>query len=129
MIAQVIADVLLALAVLIVAVSSIGVLVMSDVYDKVHLVTPAALVAPMLIALAITVRQGYDENSVQTWLALVFLVIAGPLLAHATLRAAQIRQTGDWRPGRIGAGSPEEDEAAQGEAAQGEAAEGEESPQ
>ena len=40
------ADVLLGLAVLIVAGASLGVLLMRDAYQKLHFVTPAALVAP-----------------------------------------------------------------------------------
>ena len=117
MVVQVIADVLLGMAVVIVAISSIGVLVMPDVYGKVHFVTPAALVAPVLIALAIAVREGYDQSSVQTWLALLFLVISGPLLAHATLRAARIRERGDWRPGHWGGEPPDEAEGTEAEEA------------
>src|ERR1700721_2217355 len=46
------ADVLLGLAVLIVAGASLGVLLMRDAYQKLHFVTPAALAAPVLVALA-----------------------------------------------------------------------------
>jgi len=99
---DVLADVLLGLGVVLVLASSLGVLVMRDVYQKLHFVTPAGLVAPVLVALAVLVRQGYSENTVETWLALLFLVIAGPFLTHATARAARIRETGDWRAGRDG---------------------------
>jgi multisubunit Na+/H+ antiporter MnhG subunit len=71
----VISDVLLGLAVLIVASASVGVLVMRDAYQKLHFVTPAALVAP----------------------ALLFMIIAGPFLSHATIRAIRVREKGDWR--------------------------------
>ncbi|MGH3854884.1 MAG: cation:proton antiporter [Pseudonocardiaceae bacterium] len=93
-------DCLLAVAVLLVLASSLGVLVMRDVYQKLHFVTPASLLAPVFVALAVLVRQGYSENTVETWLALAFLVAAGPVLTHATIRAARIRETGDWRPGK-----------------------------
>jgi monovalent cation/proton antiporter MnhG/PhaG subunit len=99
------ADVLLGLAVVVVLASSVGVLVMRDVYQKLHFVTPAALVAPVLVAVAVLVQKGYSENTVQTWLALLLLVIAGPFLTHATIRAARIRETGDWRS-RRGGGEP-----------------------
>lgn len=92
-----VADVLLGLAVVVVLTSSLGVLVMPDVYQKLHFVTPIGLIAPILVAVAVLVRQGFSENTVQTWLALLFLVIAGPFLTHATIRAAHIRETGDWR--------------------------------
>ena len=90
-------DVLLALAVLLVLVSSLGVLVMRDVFDKVHYVTPAALVAPILVALAVTVGQGWSLNTTETWLAVAFMAVTGPVLVHATGRAARIREHGDWR--------------------------------
>ncbi|MGH3829953.1 MAG: cation:proton antiporter [Pseudonocardiaceae bacterium] len=93
-------DCLLAAAVLLVLASSLGVLVMRDVYQKLHFVTPVSLLAPVFVALAVLVRQGYSENTVETWLTLVFLVITGPFLTHATIRAARIRETGDWRTGK-----------------------------
>jgi multicomponent Na+:H+ antiporter subunit G len=92
----VIADVLLGLAVLVVLGSSAGILLMRDVYQKLHYVTPAALVAPLIVGLAIAVQSGWSVNSLQTWLATGLMVIATPFLSHATIRAARIRQTGDW---------------------------------
>lgn len=97
---QVVADILLGLAVAIVLLSSLGVLVMGDVYQKLHFVTPAAIVAPVLVFAAVFVRAGLSENTGETLLALVFIVIAGPYLSHATIRAARIRDQGDWRTGK-----------------------------
>ena len=94
---DVVAAVLLGLAVLTVLSASVGVLVMRDAYAKLHFVTPAALVAPFLVALAIFVRMGLVENTGETFLALLFMVIAGPYLSHATIRAIRVRETGDWR--------------------------------
>jgi multisubunit Na+/H+ antiporter MnhG subunit len=59
-------------------------------------------VAPILVTLAVLVHAGFSATSAQTLLALLFMVIAGPFLTHATIRAARIRETGDWRPGRHG---------------------------
>lgn len=94
-----VADVLLAIAVLIVFASSLGILFMPGAYAKLHFVTPAALVAPSFVGLAVVVRSGWSMNSAQTLLAVAFLVAAGPFLAHATIRAARIRYEGDWRAG------------------------------
>jgi multisubunit Na+/H+ antiporter MnhG subunit len=93
------ADVLLGLAVLVVLASCAGLLAMRGLYRKIHFLTPMALVAPFLVAVAIGVQMGLRENTAESWLALAFLVIAGPFLTHATLRAARIREKGDWRPG------------------------------
>ena len=91
---EVIADVLLTLAACTVLASSVGILVMRNVYQKLHYVTPAAIVAPLLTGLAILVQSGFTENSAETWLALAFVMTGGPFLSHATIRAARIRETG-----------------------------------
>jgi multisubunit Na+/H+ antiporter MnhG subunit len=94
---QIIADALLGLAVLVVAASALGVLTMPDAYQKLHYVTPAAVVAPALTALAIGVQEGLNSSTGQTCVALFFLVVAGPFLSHATIRAIRVREHGDWR--------------------------------
>jgi multisubunit Na+/H+ antiporter MnhG subunit len=91
-------DILLGLAVAIVLGASVGVLVMRDAYQKLHFVTPAALVAPLLVALAVFVQAGLYENTGETLVALLFMIIAGPYLSHATIRAIRVREKGDWRP-------------------------------
>ena len=95
----IVADVLLGLAVVLVLASSAGILVMRDTYQKLHFLTPLALIAPLTVGLAVLVRSGWSENSSETWLALLFVVIGSPFLTHATIRAARIREKGDWRPG------------------------------
>jgi multisubunit Na+/H+ antiporter MnhG subunit len=97
---DVLSGTLLGLAVVIVASASVGVLVMRDAYQKLHFVTPAALVAPALVALAIFVQAGLVENTGETLVALLLMVIAGPFLSHATIRAIRVREKGDWRPRR-----------------------------
>ena len=50
-----------------------------------------------LVALAIFVQMGPYENTGETFVALLFMVIAGPYLSHATIRAIRVREKGDWR--------------------------------
>jgi multisubunit Na+/H+ antiporter MnhG subunit len=88
---------LLALAVALVLASSLGVLLMGDVYQKLHYVAPAAVVAPLFVALAVTVQQGWSQSTTESWLTLGFVAASGPVLTHATIRAARIRETGDWK--------------------------------
>ena len=97
MVRDVCADVLLGLAVAVVFGASLGVLLMRDAYQKLHFVTPAALIAPVLVALAVLVQMGLYENTGETFLALFVMVIAGPYLSHATMRAIRVRERGDWR--------------------------------
>jgi len=94
---EVVSDVLLALAVLTVAAAALGVAVMPDAYARLHYVTPAAVVAPIFVTLAIFVQQGLDVNTGETIVALVFMIAAAPFLSHATIRAMRVRDRGDWR--------------------------------
>jgi multisubunit Na+/H+ antiporter MnhG subunit len=109
---EVTVDVLLGLAVMVTAAASIGVLVMRDAFQKIHYVTPVSVVAPVLVALAVLVRSGLSNRSAVAWLTVLLLVLASPVLSHATIRAARIRIQGDWRgrPADHG-GSAETDEA------------------
>lgn len=97
MVRTVVADVLLCLAAVVVLASSVGLLIMRGVYRKLHYVTPVALVAPVLVGLAVGVQSGLSIITAQTWLILLLVAIAGPVLTHATIRAARVRDTGDWR--------------------------------
>jgi multisubunit Na+/H+ antiporter MnhG subunit len=106
-IAGVFADVFLGLAAAVVLASALGILVMGGVYRKLHFVTPVALLAPVLVALAVFIRQGLDENTGESVLALLLVVIAGPFLTHATIRAAQTRDHRD-RPAPGPAAAEEE---------------------
>jgi multicomponent Na+:H+ antiporter subunit G len=96
----IVAGILLGLATAVVLTSSVGILVMRDAYQKLHYVTPIAVVAPVIVAVAVLIQSGWTENSLETWLAVLFMLIGGPFLTHATIRAARIRDQGDWRPRR-----------------------------
>jgi multisubunit Na+/H+ antiporter MnhG subunit len=91
-------DVLLGLAAAVALLSSVGILVMRDAFQKLHYLAPLSIVAPILVGLAVLVRAGFSSRSGQTWLAVFFLLLASPFLSHATIRAARIRTEGDWRP-------------------------------
>ena len=97
MVREVITDALLALAVLTVAASALGVAIMRTPYARLHYVTPAAVVAPVLVALAVFVTEGLNVNTGETVVALVFMIAAAPFLSHATIRAIRVREAGDWR--------------------------------
>ena len=87
MIREVVTDTLLALAALTVVISSLGILVMPDAAARLHYVTPVAVVVPVLVTLAVFVREGLDVNTGMTVIALIFLVAVSPYLSHATIRA------------------------------------------
>ena len=95
MIGQIVTDVLLGLATLTVVLSSIGIAVMPGAAAKLHYVAPAAVVAPVLVTLAVLVREGLDSSTGMTFIALIFLVAVTPFLSHATIRAIRARSAND----------------------------------
>jgi len=83
---------LLVLGVTIELVCCIGVLVMDDAYDKLHYLGPAAIVGPLVIAAAVVVRESLSQAGIKALLTAALLIVASPVLTHATARALYIRQ-------------------------------------
>jgi multisubunit Na+/H+ antiporter MnhG subunit len=92
---EILTDALLTLAVLTVAAAALGLAVMPDAAARLHYVTPAAVVAPLLVLLAIFVTEGLDENTGETLLAVLVMIAVAPFLSHATIRAIRARDTRD----------------------------------
>jgi multisubunit Na+/H+ antiporter MnhG subunit len=101
---EIVTDVLLALAVLTVAAAALGVAVMPGAAARLHYVTPAAVVAPVLVLLAVFVTEGLDENTGETLLAVLVMIAVAPFLSHATIRAIRARDTRDRDRGNASAG-------------------------
>ncbi|HMC06929.1 MAG TPA: monovalent cation/H(+) antiporter subunit G [Solirubrobacterales bacterium] len=78
-------------------VATLGVMVMTRVYDRLHYLGPASLGA-VLIAAALWVAEGSSFISLKATLLAAFLLIASPTLTHVTARATRISELGDWRP-------------------------------
>jgi multisubunit Na+/H+ antiporter MnhG subunit len=94
---KVITDVLLGLADLIVLACSVGVLLMRNVYQRLHFVGPISMVATVLVGLAVTFTSAWHSNTGETWIAIGIVALSAPYVSHATIRAARIRDEGDWR--------------------------------
>jgi len=76
--------------------STIGVLVMKDINDKLHYLAPPATVSIALIAVAIALQEGASQATVKAVLCAFVIFITNPVLTHATARAARIRKFGHW---------------------------------
>jgi energy-converting hydrogenase B subunit D len=95
--ADVVVAVFLVLACALVAVSALGVTLMSGVYDRLHYTAPSALAA-VLVAAAVVVRESFSLIGNKAILLGALLLASSPLLAHVTARAAR-----DPRARRLGA--------------------------
>jgi multicomponent Na+:H+ antiporter subunit G len=89
--------VLLGIGVLVQLLSCLGVIFMPNVMDRLHFVTPATSLGPAFIAGAIVTEEALNHQGIFAVLIAVFLLAFGPVLTHATARAARIRRHGDWR--------------------------------
>jgi multisubunit Na+/H+ antiporter MnhG subunit len=93
---EVVVVVLLALSVLLALFSALGVILSGSVFMRLHFMTPAAVIAPLLVGLAVIVRETFNIRGLQTIGAVLAMVTLGPILSHATARAARVRSRGDW---------------------------------
>ncbi len=84
--------VLLALGVGVVLLSSLGLLLMRDVFDRLHFLGPAATLGPLAIAAAVLVEHSSAQAVLMVVLVAVVLIITAPVLTHATARAAHVRR-------------------------------------
>lgn|SRR5947209_9122740 len=93
---HVISDVFLWIGVAVNLIACLGVLVMRDTLDRLHYSSPTALGA-ICIAVAVVVKDSFSLVGDKAILIALFLIVASPIVTHATARAARIADTGDWR--------------------------------
>ena len=94
---DVVVAVLLVLGVGIELVCCLGVLVMGNVYDRLHYTGPASFGA-VLIAAAVVIREGLlSQIGTKAVLVAAVLLVVSPALVHATARAARLRERGELR--------------------------------
>jgi multicomponent Na+:H+ antiporter subunit G len=87
--------VLLAVGVAAQLIGVLGVLVASNVYDRLHFTGPASIFGPTCLALAVVIDEGpLSQAGLKSMLVAVLLVALSPVLVHATARAAFVRERG-----------------------------------
>jgi monovalent cation/proton antiporter MnhG/PhaG subunit len=69
-----------------------GLVVMRDVYDRLHYAMAAATVPPFLLAAAVIVEEEWTQPGINALVVAVALFIGGPVIAHATARVAWTRR-------------------------------------
>jgi multisubunit Na+/H+ antiporter MnhG subunit len=83
---------LLALAVLVELICCAGILAMRTPLQRLHFVGPAAMVCPVLVALAVAVSKNpLSGAGLKALFIAAVMVVFAPVLSHATGRAALVR--------------------------------------
>jgi multisubunit Na+/H+ antiporter MnhG subunit len=89
-----IAGALLCAGVGIQVLSCIGLLLAADVHDRLHVVGPASMLGAPLVCAAVLVNESFSQGGIKAVAVGAILVACGPVLTHATGRAARLRATG-----------------------------------
>ena len=76
----------------------LGLIVMRDVFDRLHYVGLAGYGA-LLIGIAVLVRESFSLIGDKALATGLVLLTVGPLLVHTTARSFRSRERGDWREG------------------------------
>jgi len=89
--------VVLVVAVVIELLACVGVLAMANLEDRLHFITPASAVGPVLVAAAMVAKESLDHEGIVAVIIAAFLMVFGPVISHATVRANRARTSGTWR--------------------------------
>jgi multicomponent Na+:H+ antiporter subunit G len=88
--------VLLALGVASALMGAVGLMASRNPYDQLHFTGPPTVIGPLAIAAAVLVEEPLSSAGIKAVLVAVIMIGTGPILLHATARAARIRERGRW---------------------------------
>jgi len=91
-------DILLGLAVVVAILSSIGIAVMRDPYQRLHFISPPASVSALLVTAAIFLGEKQKQAGAKAALVAFLLYFMNAVITHATARAHFVREKGTWPP-------------------------------
>jgi monovalent cation/proton antiporter MnhG/PhaG subunit len=91
-------EIVLATGIVIALVCCLAVAVMKNHYERLHFMAPVSTVSVTLILIAVIVEEGWGQAAIKMVLILLALVFTNAVLAHATARAARVRDLGHWQP-------------------------------
>jgi multicomponent Na+:H+ antiporter subunit G len=94
---DIVVGVLLSGAVAVELACGLALFVVKDSFDRLHFLGPAATLGPLLVVSALVIENALSTNGVKAILAGALLLLTGPIVTHATARAARVRQYGHWQ--------------------------------
>lgn len=92
---QLVSSVLLFLGVGIVTVSCISTAIMSDPLDRLHMISPAAMLGSVLLCAGVAVHTGLTSSGIIALVVGVILIGTNPFISHAMARSIVVRQRFD----------------------------------
>ena len=73
----------------------LGLVVVRDVFDRLHFSMGSTTLPPFAIAAAVVIEEGWTQPAINALVVAVFLLLFNSVVAHATARAARMRRFGD----------------------------------
>lgn len=92
MVSSVVAVLLLVIGATVIAGSCLGMAVLEDALDRIHLVTPASTVGVVAVCAAIVVRDKLDAAGTAAILTAVITALSSPFVTHAVARSVVVRR-------------------------------------
>jgi multicomponent Na+:H+ antiporter subunit G len=96
---EIVESVLLAVGVLLQLACCLGLLVIRDTFDQLHLLSAAGAIGPVAIAAAVIVEHGLSSFGIKAVLVTVMIGLTGPIMTHAIAKATRVRREGGLRAG------------------------------
>lgn len=93
---QLVIDSLLGIGVVCAVLSCFAVLIMKDLYERLHYLSPPATVSIICFTAAVIADKHLSQAGIKALLIMVVLLLTNAILTHATARAARVRQFGRW---------------------------------
>lgn len=89
---------MLTICVLTVAVCAISLVLVSDVFNRMHYLAPMTSLSIIFLLIAVVIQEGWSQAALKTVLVVFVLFLVNAVLTHQTARAARIREFGHWVP-------------------------------
>jgi monovalent cation/proton antiporter MnhG/PhaG subunit len=89
-------EVSLAICVVTSLICCLGLLLMNDVYEKMHYMATVSTIASFFLLAAVVIKEGAGQAAIKASLIFAVLLITNAVLTHATARAARVRTFGAW---------------------------------
>jgi multisubunit Na+/H+ antiporter MnhG subunit len=89
-------ELFVAVAVLVVLTSVLGMLCVRDPYQRMHYISPPASLSAIFIAIAIWIQRGVKPESFKALLIAGILIGMNSIVTHAAARAFRIAEVKDW---------------------------------
>ena len=93
---QILIDVLLGIGVVSAVLSCIAVLVMKDLYERLHYLAPPATITIICFTAAVIADKHLSQAGIKAVIIMIVLLLMNAVLTHATARAARVRQFKRW---------------------------------